>query len=245
MRRLALLLCVLCLFGMLSACATDSTAQKVESTTPVTPAADVSSKAETQRVEPLSPVEPAIAVTPSDPPQQVEPPKAADTNDASSVVADAPSLPTEDDSSSHHEGDVDSSILEQIGALEQSSSVRNDDVAPVESSAYCKFSVSCEALLERKTELADLLLPPDGVFYSGTIVLHGGETALALMADTLAACGLICELDGQCIVQIAAIPEDLQPDMGWTIRCNGEILDDPANTIITSGDVLAVSYEVK
>ena len=142
----------------------------------------------------------------------------------------------------HNEGDIDSDTQAQISAMEQSSTVRDDDVAPIEASAYCKLSVSCEALLEHREQLSDILLPPDGMFYSGTVVLTGTETALHLVADKLASCGLICELDGDDIKQVAAIHDDLIEEMDWVIFCNDQPLDDPEDYVIHSGDVLVLSY---
>lgn len=164
-------------------------------------------------------------------------------------AADTPEQDTQstpDQPAAPNEGDVDDATLAEIDALEQDSVVRNDDVAPVEASAYCRFSVTCAALVERQLELPDLLLPPDGVFYSGAIVLHGGETAMSLAESTLASCGLICQLnDDGSIAQIAAIPNDLLDDMSWQLYCNGTVLDDPANASIASGDQLELRYDMK
>lgn len=174
-----------------------------------------------------------------------ETPDAAPSDDAAgSPEQDAPDTP--DQPAAPNEGDVDDATLAEIDALEQDSVVRNDDVAPVEASAYCRFSVTCAALVERQLELPDLLLPPDGVFYSGAIVLHGGETAMSLAESTLASCGLICQLnDDGSIAQIAAIPNDLLDDMSWQLYCNGTALDDPANASIASGDQLELRYDMK
>ena len=174
-----------------------------------------------------------------------ETPDAAPSDDAAgSPEQDAPDTP--DQPAAPNEGDVDDATLAEIDALEQDSVVRNDDVAPVEASAYCRFSVTCAALVERQLELPDLLLPPDGVFYSGAIVLHGGETAMSLAESTLASCGLICQLnDDGSIAQIAAIPNDLLDDMSWQLYCNGTVLDDPANASIASGDQLELRYDMK
>lgn len=174
-----------------------------------------------------------------------ETPDAAPSDDAAgSPEQDAPDTP--DQPAAPNEGDVDDATLAEIDALEQDSVVRNDDVAPVEASAYCRFSVTCAALVERQLELPDLLLPPDGVFYSGAIVLHGGETAMSLAESTLASCGLICQLnDDGSIAQIAAIPNDLLDDMSWQLYCNGMALDDPANASIASGDQLELRYDMK
>ena len=150
--------------------------------------------------------------------------------------------PAPGESPAYNEGDIDSATQDQISAMEQSSTVRDDDVAPVEASAYCKLTVSCEALLEHRDELNDVLLPPDGMFYSGTVILSGGETALRLIADKLAACGLICELEEDDIRQVAAIREDLVDGMEWVIFCNDTPLDDPDEYVIQSGDVLVLSY---
>ncbi len=174
-----------------------------------------------------------------------ETPDAAPSDDAAgSPEQDAPDTP--DQPAAPNEGDVDDATLAEIDALEQDSVVRNDDVAPVEASAYCRFSVTCAALVERQLDLPDLLLPPDGVFYSGAIVLHGGETAMSLAESTLASCGLICQLnDDGSIAQIAAIPNDLLDDMSWQLYCNGTVLDDPANASIASGDQLELRYDMK
>ena len=174
-----------------------------------------------------------------------ETPDAAPSDDAAgSPEQDAPDTP--DQPAAPNEGDVDDATLAEIDALEQDSVVRNDDVAPVEASAYCRFSVTCAALVERQLDLPDLLLPPDGVFYSGAIVLHGGETAMSLAESTLASCGLICQLnDDGSIAQIAAIPNDLLDDMSWQLYCNGTALDDPANASIASGDQLELRYDMK
>lgn len=174
-----------------------------------------------------------------------ETPDAAPSDDAAgSPEQDAPDTP--DQPAAPNEGDVDDATLAEIDALEQDSVVRNDDVAPVEASAYCRFSVTCAALVERQLDLPDLLLPPDGVFYSGAIVLHGGETAMSLAQSTLASCGLICQLNGDgSIAQIAAIPNDLLDDMSWQLYCNGTVLDDPANASIASGDQLELRYDMK
>lgn len=142
----------------------------------------------------------------------------------------------------HNEGDIDSDTQAQISAMEQNSSTRDDDVAPVEASAYCKLTVSCDALLEHRDELSDILLPPDGMFYSGTVVLSGAETALQLISDKLAACGLICELEDNDIKQVAAIQDDLIEAMNWVIFCNDSPLDSPEEYVIQSGDVLVLSY---
>ena len=73
--------------------------------------------------------------------------------------------------------------------------------------------------------------------------LKGGETALSLISYTLAACGLICDITDGSIHQIASIPQNLQSDMQWVVRCNGEVLDDPASFAVNSGDELVLSYE--
>lgn len=174
-------------------------------------------------------------VTDAETPSEDDFPPEAESKAGEATPAEADDAP--------NEGDIDSGTLAQIDALEQDSSVRNDDVAPVEASAYCKLSVSCEALLERQDALVDILLPPDGIFYSGTIVLKGGETALSLISNTLAACGLICDITDGSIHQIASIPQNLQSDMQWVVRCNGEVLDDPASFAVNSGDELVLSYE--
>lgn len=80
------------------------------------------------------------------------------------------------------------------------------------------------------------------MFYSGTVVLNSDETALQLVADKLAACGLICELEGDIFHQIAAIPNDLVDGMRWVLFCNNQPLNTPAEYIIQSGDVLLLGY---
>lgn len=165
---------------------------------------------------------------------------APDVTPMSDVSLPGASSPTID--SQLNEGDISSDTQAQINALEQSSTVRDDDVAPVEASAYCKLTVSCEVLLSQQDQLNDVLLPPDGMFYSGTVVLNSDETALQLVADKLAACGLICELEGDIFHQIAAIPNDLVDGMRWVLFCNNQPLNTPAEYIIQSGDVLLLGY---
>lgn len=197
------------------------------------PAAEVPLSDTSQSVEPSAPI---ITEEAADAPSAGE--ESPEPNNAPEQAEPQPSAP--------NEGDVDDATLAEIDALEQGSVVRTDDVAPVEASAYCRFSVTCAALVERQLELPDLLLPPDGVFYSGAIVLHGGETAQSLVESTLAACGLICQLnDDGSIAQIASIPNDLLDDMTWQLVCNGSVLDDPAGAAISSGDQLELQYVMK
>lgn len=214
MKRLALLLSLLLVLSLLSSCSQSDV--KVAGLTVMQTGSD----REKTFVEPVvveeAPPEPEATLPPASEPEPV------------------PEAP--------NEGDIDQSTLDQITSLEQSSSVRDDDVAPVEAEAYCTLTVSCEALLDRRDELSGVLLPPDGMFYSGTIVLTGGETALALIADTVNACGLDCQMDEDQFVQVAGIPGDLVEGMAWTVLCNGVPLDEPALYAIQSGDALLLAY---
>ncbi len=213
MKRLALLMTLLLCLSLCS-CAADI-AEPKSSAPGADPQTGASEPAETENTAPV--------IT-------------EDTADPSATAPETDPIPAPS------EGDIDDATQAQINELEQSSTVRDDDVAPVEASAYCKLTVSCEALLEYQAQLTDVLLPPDGMFYSGTVVLSGGETALQLIADKLAACGLICELEGNAFQKVAAIPDELVDEMDWVVFCNDRPLDAPDTYVIQSGDVLVLSY---
>lgn len=234
MRHWKLALCLL--LALLCSCT------QTNPTLPAVPAASL--PAAEPPAEPEVPSEPDAA--PETPPPAVEPPTEPDAASETPPPESEPGAPVSPDVfPAHEEGDVDHDTLAQISALEQNTQVRDDDVAPVESDAYCRLTVTVEALLERKDALPDVMLPPDGVFYSGAIVLSGTETALDTITGTLSACGLACTLDGDEIQQVAGIANDLQADMHWGIRCNDDLLEDPASYALQTGDVLTLAYELR